>query len=229
VQHNVQGTGREGGGEREGGTAKCVLVTPRRHGSLNQKGDLTFAKKHEVWGLQSSTQQCSPTPRPGRTRRSRGQGVKAPLSGVTYCDPGEKAARSPSLPNIYAGRLSCRTSEGWLGQGRLFSRTGFCVNSFGVILCDGKGYMYGLGGALRTPPRQRSPPPGPLWVFAAPPPRRSARRLQTYMEAKKRLGPTEAQTQPPSVEPQSEGVVSVEPDVCADAAMVDVPSPAVSK
>jgi hypothetical protein len=56
--------------------------------------------------------------------------------------------------------------------------------------------------------------------------RRSARRLQKYMEAKKGSGPAEAQTQhPPSIEPQSEGVASVEPDVRADAITADVPSP----
>ena len=46
--------------------------------------------------------------------------------------------------------------------------------------------------------------------------RRSARRLQKYMEAKRGSGPAKAQTHQPSVEPQGEGAASVEPDVRAD-------------
>ena len=50
-------------------------------------------------------------------------------------------------------------------------------------------------------------------------------RLQKYIKAKKGSGPAAAQTHPPSVEPQSEGAASVEPDVCADAVTADMPSP----
>ena len=52
----------------------------------------------------------------------------------------------------------------WVGPS--FPRTGFCVNSFGAAFCDGKGY--GLGGALRTPPRQRRGPPLALFWFYCP-------------------------------------------------------------
>ena len=63
----------------------------------------------------------------------------------------------------------CPTSEGWLVQVRPYPRTGICVNSFGVTLCDVRGMAF--VGTLRTPPRQRRGPPGPfVGVTALPPP-----------------------------------------------------------
>ena len=70
-----------------------------------------------------------PVPKPRRPKRygARGEGAAERRNMLRPWSEGGMFPPSPS--DIYVDRLSCHTSEGWLGQGRLPLRTGFCVNS----------------------------------------------------------------------------------------------------